>query len=155
MKNGYIYALVKKHFCENEKMKKRILIQENIPQKRNNVKKCYNELMLIIENKLKNDEEIQKYFYNVIIELFHKFENITEEDLDNAKQLYKENKLETLKNIKYIIKYNDNEKNDGNKLSNNGWVKQIKTKKTNPMKLISIVLPLAFAGVYIYNFIKS
>ena len=48
MKNGYIYALVKKHFCENEKMKKRILIQENIPQKRNNVKKCYNELMLII-----------------------------------------------------------------------------------------------------------
>ena len=155
MKNGYIYALVKKHFCENEKMKKRILIQENIPQKRNNVKKCYNELMLIISNKLKNDEEIQKYFYNVIIDLLHKFENITEEDLDNAKQLYKENKLETLKNIKYIIKYNDNEKNDGDKLSNNGWVKQIKTKKTNPMKLISIVLPLAFAGAYIYNFIKS
>ena len=155
MKNGYIYALVKKHFCENKKMKEKILLQENIPQKRNNVKTSYNELILLIENKLENDDEDKKYYYNVILELLHKYENITEEDLDNAKKLYKENKLESLKNIKYIAKYKENEIKNGNEITNNGWVKQIKTKKTNPIKLITIALPLAFVGAYIYNFIKS
>ena len=155
MKNGYIYALVKKHFCQNEKMKKRILLQENIPQKRNNVKKSYNELILIIQNKLENDKENQKYYYNIILELLNKFEYITEEDFDNAKKLYKENRLETLKNIKYIAKYKENEIKNGKDISNNSWVKQIKTRKTNPMKLITIALPLAFVGAYIYNFIKS
>ena len=155
MKNGYIYALVKKHFCENKIMKEKILLQENIPQKRNNVKTSYNELILLIENKLENDDEDKKYYYNVILELLHKYENITEEDLDNAKKLYKENKLESLKNIKYIAKYKENEIKNGNEITNNGWVKQIKTKKINPIKLITIALPLAFVGAYIYNFIKS
>ena len=149
MKNGYIYALVKKHYYKNKNMKIIILIQENIPQKRNNVKKAFNELISLIKDKLIDDEENQKYYYNMIFEILKKYENITDEDLENAKKLYKENRLETLKTIYYIIK------DDKEVILNNDWVGKQNTKKMNSLKLFACVLPLAFAGVYIYNFIKS
>ena len=153
MKNGYIYALVKKHYYKNEHLKKRILIQANIPQKRNNVKKCYNELTNLINNKLENDEENQIYYFNIILEMLKKYENISDNDLLVAKKMYKENKLETLKKDKILIKDIKNEDEDDN--IKNGWIKQRKTSKMNPMKLIIVVLPLAFASFYIYNLFKS
>ena len=153
MKNGYIYALVKKHYYKNEHLKKRILIQANIPQKRNNVKKCYNELTTLINNKLENDEENQIYYFNIILEMLKKYENISDNDLLIAKKMYKENKLETLKKDKILIKDIKNEDEDNN--IENGWIKQRKTSKMNPMKLIIVVLPLAFASFYIYNLFKS
>ena len=155
MKNSYIYALVKKHYCENENLKKKILIQENIPQKRNIVKKGFNELILLIQNNLKNDEENQKYYYYMILDILKKYENITDDDLNNAKKLYKENKLETLKNIKFVIKDNESENNIENEKLNNGWIKQKKSEKSKIFKLITVALPLVFVGAYLYNFIYS
>ena len=66
--------------------------------------------------------------------------------------MYKENRLENLKNIIHIIKdKNENEEN----ILKNEWIKQKKNKKLNPVKLIAYALPFAFAGAYIYNLIKS
>ena len=152
MKNEYIYALVKKHYYKNKNMKMIILIQENIPQKRNNVKKTFNDLIGLIKDKSMDDEENQKYYYNIIVVLLTKYMNISDEDFNKAKKLYKENRLETLKNIVYIIKDN---KDDKEVILNNGWVSHQNTKKINAMKLFTCVLPLAFVGAYIYNFIKS
>ena len=61
MKNGYIYALVKKHYYKDANMKKRILLQENIPQKRNNVKKAFNAA--INENISKKELQISAYIF--------------------------------------------------------------------------------------------
>ena len=61
MKNGYIYALVKKHYYSDKNMKKRILLQENIPQKRNNVKKAFNAA--INENISKKELQISAYIF--------------------------------------------------------------------------------------------
>ena len=99
-----------------------------------------------------DDEDNQKYYYNIIINLLTNYMNISDEDFNNAKKLYKENRLETLKNIIYIIKDN---KDDKEVILNNGWVSHQNTKKINAMKLFTCVLPLAFVGAYIYNFIKS
>ena len=152
MKNGYIYALVKKHYYKDANMKKRILLQENIPQKRNNVKKAFNAVIEFIKDKCEDDKENQKYYYNKIIEILEMHETISDEDLENAKKMFKENRLENLKNIVHIIK--DKNENEGNILKN-GWIKQKKNKKLNPVKLIAFTLPFAFAGAYIYNLIKS
>ena len=155
MKNGYIYALVKKHYCENKNKKKKILIQENIPQKRNNVKKSYYELIMLIENKLKNDEENVKYYYEIILELLEKYEEITDDDINNAKQLYKDNNLDSLKIFKNVIKDKEYEIEDGHELKNTAWINQKQTKAFNSMKLFIYLLLFAFVVVFIYNFSKT
>ncbi len=65
----------------------------------------------------------------MILDILKKYENITDDDLNNAKKLYKENKLETLKNIKFVIKDNESENNIENEKLNNGWIKQKKIGK--------------------------
>ena len=91
----------------------------------------------------------------MILDILKKYENITDDDLNNAKKLYKENKLETLKNIKFVIKDNENENNIENEKLNNGWIKQKKSEKSKIFKLITVALPLVFVGAYLYNFIYS
>ena len=154
MKNGYIYALVKKHYCENKNKKKKILIQENIPQKRNNVKKSYYELILLIENKLKNYEENMKYYYEKILELLEKYEEITNEDLNNAKLLYKEKNLDSLKIFKNVIKDKEYEIENGYELQNTDWINQKQAKISTHIKLFFYLSFLVFAIVFIYHFSK-
>ena len=154
MKNSYIYSLVKKHYCSNYNEKKKILIQENIPQKRNNVKKSFMELMSIIENNYKFNEEDKKYYYEIILKLLIKYDNISEEDFDKAKKLFKENKLDMIKNIdNFNINGDENEINDDND-ENNIWIEQRKKNNYNVIRLFLIAFSSISIGLYLYNSIN-
>ena len=147
MKNGYLYTLIKKHYFNDDKMKRNIIIESNIPRKRNEVKKCFNEIIYFIQNNFKEKKDIKKCYYILIINILNKYENITDKDILMAKKLYKDNKLETLNSIEV----NNNENNEKENL----WIRQKKTKKAKIFKIFAIILPLTYALSYFYSFINS
>ena len=149
MKNTYLYTLIRKHYCNDEIIKRKILIQGNIPQKRNNVKKCFNELIFFIKNNLQENEEDQKYYYMLIITILNKYSNISNEDVQMAKKLYNENRLNILNEVE------ENFNTYENKNKENVWIKQKKSGKKKIFKLFTIAIPLIYIATYFYTNIVS
>ena len=148
MKNGYLLTLIKKHYCNDINLKRKIMIEGNIPKKRNEVKICFNELISFIKNKFKGDGDIQKYYYIIIINILNKYENISDDDIIMAKKLYKENKLDTLNYVE--------ENTDKNIKEDNLWVRQKRVnKKTKVFTTFAVALPLAYILTYFYNYINA
>ena len=148
MKNGYLITLIKKHYCNDINLKRKIMIEGNIPKKRNEVKICFNELISFIKNKFKGDEDIQKYYYIIIINILNKYENISDDDIIMAKKLYKENKLDKLNNVEEDL--------NGNVDEDNLWVRQKKaTKRSKVFTTFAAALPLAYILTYFYNYFNA
>ena len=145
LKNAYLYTLIKKHYCNNDIIKRKIIIQGNIPRKRNEVKLCFNELISFIKNTFKDNEEIQKYYYMLVLNILIKYENISDEDIQMAKKLYKENKLDELNYIQEKSNQINNEKNV--------WIRQIKSNynKKNIFRLFTVAIPLIYISSYFYT----
>ena len=149
MKNGYLQTLIKKHYCKDVNLKRKIMIQGNIPHKRNEVKICFNELVSFIKKNLKGKKDLQKYYYISIIKILKKYDNLTDEDVQKAKQLFKENKLESLNYFEENNDYNENDK------QKNLWIRQIKSKKGKLYKIFTVAIPFACILTYFYNFINA
>jgi hypothetical protein len=145
LKNTYLYVLIKKHYCNDKVIKRNIIVQGNIPQKRNNVKRCFIELMNYIQNNLEENKETQKYYYILIINILTKYSNISDDDIQMAKNLYKENKLDTL------YYFGENVENNS---SENVWIRQKKSNK-GIIKLFSVAIPFAYIILYFYNNMRS
>ncbi len=143
LKNAYLTILIKKHYCNDNIIKRKIIMQGKIPSKRNEVKKCFNELISFIKNSLKNNQEIQKYYYMIILNILTKYENISDEDIIRTKQLYKEKKLDELN----YIEDNNNEKNNNEKI----WIRQVKSNRKKYFKYFTIALPLIYIASYFYS----
>ena len=136
LKKCYIDTLVKKHFEKMPSKKNQIILEANLPKKRNELKKVYRDLSEIIDNKLENDNK--KYYYILIMNILKKYENIEEKDLNGAIKLYK-------KNINVLEKDN---KNKGRKRDK---IKDKKSCNTYIGDLLMIFLiPLIFIAYYLY-----
>ena len=136
LKKCYIDTLVKKHFEKMPSKKNQIILEANLPKKRNELKKVYRDLSEIIDNKLENDNK--KYYYILIMNILKKYENIEEKDLNGVIKLYK-------KNINVLEKDN---KNKGRKRDK---IKDKKSCNTYIGNLLMIFLiPLIFIAYYLY-----
>ena len=140
LKNAYLYTLIRKHYCIDDHIKRKIIIQGNIPRKRNAVKICFNELISFIQNKYKKNERAQKYYY--ILFILNKYKIISDEDILMAKKLYKENKIDKLKYTEENISGNNKDI---------VWIPQIKSKKSKIFKIFTVALPLAYILTYFYS----
>ena len=110
LKNIYIYVLIKKHLIKDKLEKKNFIKNLNISSKRNKIKRIYKDIINILNNKI-NDSEINKNYYNKMIDILKNYETINDNEIKEEK--YKNNSPnEIIKNInnnnKYII--NDNKK---------------------------------------------
>ena len=143
LKNAYLITSIKKHYCNNEKDKKKIIIQGNIPRKRNEVKICFKELVSFTKNRFKNNAGIQKYYYMQILNILNKYENISDEDIQMAKKLYKENQLDKLNYIE--------ENNIENNKEENVWIRQKKSNSSKIFRIFTVALPLAYIITYLYT----
>ena len=80
LKQGYIEALIKRHYEKRPSKKREVIITINLPKRRNELKKTYREMTEVINNKL--EKENQKYYYKLILEILKKYETINNQELD-------------------------------------------------------------------------
>ena len=132
LKNIYIYALIKKHLIKDKFEKKYFIKNLNLSSKRNKIKRIYKDIINILNNKI-NDSEINKNYYNKMIDILKKYETINDEEIKEEK--YKKNSPnEIIKNI--------NINNNKNIINNN--------KK----KIFVFLLPMMFIINYFANNFK-
>ena len=135
LKNLYIITIIKRYLEHDPKKQKEIIIEANLPKKRNELKKLYRNMMDVIKNKLQ--KENQKYYYILILKILDKYKKIKNKEKKEAlKNIEKEN----IKN-KEIQKEKEKDKN----------LKQ-NTRYFN--NLIITLAPLAYLGYYILNYFK-
>ncbi len=146
MKKGYIETLVEKHFEKDKNKKKEIILKANIPKKRNEVKRLFNEFMEYIKDKL--EPQHQKYYYLLILKILNKYKNINNDEIKEEKKLFNKKKLNgKIKNEgKDDIKYNYDDYN---------WIRQQNSKRNVSFYLFSILIPLAYIINYIYAYGKA
>jgi hypothetical protein len=137
LKNLYIITIIKRYLEHDPKKQKEIIIEANLPKKRNELKKLYRNMMDVIKNKLQ--KENQKYYYILILKILDKYKkiknkekkealnNIEKENIKN-KEIQKEKEKEKDKNLKQNTRYFNN--------------------------LIITLAPLAYLGYYILNYFK-
>ena len=132
LKNIYIYALIKKHLIKDKFEKKNFIKNLNLSSKRNKIKRIYKDIINILNNKI-NDSEINKTYYNKMIDILKKYETINDDEIKEEK--YKKNSPnEIIKNI--------NINNNKNIINNN--------KK----KIFVFLLPMMFIINYFANNFK-
>lgn len=80
------------------------ILKANTPKKRNEVKKTFTDLMILIKNKLETQH--QKYYYSLILQILSKYKNINEDEIQKKMRLFKiiihnhkKNKKKELKKI--------------------------------------------------------
>ena len=144
MKKAYIITLIKKHFEKNENKKIKIKLKANIPKKRNEVKKVFNQLMELIKNNL--EIQHQKYCYIQIMTILKKFKAINDDEINKIKKLIQQKK----NNKKKKEKENDKNNND-----NGNWIYNQVSNKKMMFKIFSFIIPFAYIINYIYANIKA
>ena len=149
MKKGYIETLVEKHFEKDKNKKKEIILKANIPKKRNEVKRLFNEFMEYIKDKL--EPQHQKYYYLLILKILNKYKNINKDEIKQTMQLFRK------KNKDKQNKENDNKnlKNNKDNFDDINWINQQNTKKGMIFKFFSFMIPLAYILNYAYANFKA
>ena len=97
LKHYYILTLVKIQIAKDDEEKRKIIIQSNLPKLRNKVKKVYKEMTRVIKKNL--EQENKKYYYILILNILKKYDNISDEEIKKALEIYK-NKPRRSKRIK-------------------------------------------------------
>ena len=143
MKKTYIITLIKKHFEKNENKKIKIKLEANIPKKRNEVKKVFNQLMELIRNNL--EIQHQKYCYIQIMKILEKYKAINDDEINKIKKLIQHKK----NNKRKKEKGNDKNNND-----NRNWIYSQASNKKVMFKIFSFIIPFAYIINYIYANIK-
>ena len=141
MKNWYICTLIQTKYCKDEKILKDILIKGNIPQKRNDVKKAFNDIILFINSQLADKKYIQRYYYIILLDFLEKHKEISNDDINSAEKLYNQKKLDNLLLENDIY-------NQSNEEGQNVWIPQVRYNKINYVLMFSVIIPLLFAFIY-------
>ena len=146
MKKAYIETLVKKHFKKDKNKKKEIILKAKIPKRRNEVKKVFNQLMVLIKTKL--EPKHQKYCYLLILKILEKYKIISGEEIAKIKILFKE-MIDERKNNKKAI-HNKQKKKVKYNYDDKKWIDQNKSRIGFTFKAFSIIIPLAYIINYAY-----
>ena len=143
MKIKYITTIIQKHFEKDKSKKLEIILKANIPKKRNEVKKCFNELFSLIKNNL--EPQHQKYYYILILKMLKQYEDLSEKEIKMKAKEYKKNKLK--KRIK--------EENKNENIDDSEWNVEYKQKRGYLFRFISFLIPIAFVVNYAYSNFKE
>ena len=144
---------------KNEKDLKELEKIVNIPQKRENLKNIYIDLIKFINNIYKNSPEKKINCYKKIIKYLKGYEKLNDENTKNIKKINKDN-INRKKSKLDIIMNDNKDKINRNKSKldiirndnkdNNNW--QIINKRFNFLMIMGgVVLPLC----YLINFLNS
>ena len=139
LKNLYIITIIKRYLEKDPKKQKEIVLEANIPKKRNELKKLYRNMINVIKNKLQ--KENQKYYYISILKILDKYKKITPKEKKDAYMKMKEKEIIKNKEIqKETQKENEKEK-----------VKKLEQKESSSIiSYLVFSLPL----IFIWSFLK-
>jgi hypothetical protein len=144
LKNNYIHYLKNENSCLNNKNKLKNLEKKvNIPQKREDLKNIYKDLIKFINNIYKNSPEKKINCYKKIIKYFKGYEKLNDGNTKIRKKINRNNINRNQSKSKLDIIKNDNNDNDN-------W--QIINKRFNLFMIMGgVILPLC----YLINFLNS
>ena len=149
----YIYIIIKKHYYKEIKEKEKIIKDGSIlvDKAKKELETIYNKLLIILKNKFKgNNELIIKYIILIITKLKEK-QKITDNDILEAKKLYKKDKIafdkikEESQN-KEKLKIKEEEDKTSLIINNN-----LNGRYRGLYRIWGIIIPLLYLGHYLYT----
>ena len=115
LKNLYIITIIKRGEEKGHPKKQdEIVLEANVPKKRNELKKLYKNMMNVIKNKLQ--KENKKYYYILILKILDKYKKITPKEQKEKKNAYMKMKEKEIIKNKKIQKDKEKEKDKEKKL---------------------------------------
>ena len=142
LKNCYINTLIKRQLEKDPNKRIAIILEANLPKKRNEVKKVYKNMSNIIDNKL--DNENKKYYYIEILKILQKYDVITDTEIKDDMKIYKIN----------LKKQKNKQENKNDKIIKEKNVKQNKKGSYNIVNVAIFLIPLIYAGYFTLTNLK-
>ena len=164
IKKLYIYIIIKKHYCTDKEEKTKIIEEgsKRVEIAKNELENIYKNILIILKKSFKgNNELIIKYLTLIILRLKEK-QKINDDDIKEAKLLFKKDKIKFEK-----MKEEDNIEENEEFAENELLLKEKKDDEKNKMKILlnsnlngrnwflyriwGVILPLLFLIRYIYS----
>ena len=142
LKDCYINTLIKRQLEKDPNKRRAIILEANLPKKRNEVKKVYKNMSNIIDNKL--DNENKKYYYIEILKILGKYDGIADTEIKDDMKIYKIN----------LKKQKNKQENKNDKIIKEKNVKQNKKGSYNIVNVAIFLIPLIYAGYFALTNLK-
>ena len=156
IKRLYIYIIVKKHYCNDIKEKEKIIKDGSIlvDKAKKELEILYNKILVILKKRFKGDNDLIIKYIIIIINKLKEKQKITDNDILEAKKLYKMDKIAFEKMKEEFVK----QENEKEKLKNKEEDKTSLAINSNLngrfrglYRIWGIIIPLFYLGHYLYS----
>ena len=108
LKRCYLYLICKKRKLKNKKEKDKLMADFNISKKQTDLKKIFDNVLLLINNKKLIDQNKYNLYIKIVMNILKKYEKIKKSEISEAKIKDMQNKLDIPENDALISDNNLN-----------------------------------------------